>query len=196
MSRARGAGLVLLASAVAAACTGVIDPDEEFAEAAPAGIAGTGGSNLEAARGGNPVAGPGGAGGTQASGGAATSGSSGAGGAVPEDTAPPAVFCDAPKKVLMVSCGNGSCHSNENTTMGDFAHSPESAYKFVNRPSTRHAECGLIIDPKNYADSFILRKVRGEFEVPYCGERMPIGSFQITEEQIGCLASWLQQFQM
>jgi hypothetical protein len=43
--------------------------------------------------------------------------------------------------------------------------------------------------------SLMLTKVRGSFPSPDCGGRMPIGSFVITEEQIDCLASWLQQFQ-
>jgi hypothetical protein len=96
----------------------------------------------------------------------------------------------------MASCGNGSCHSNENATIGDFAVSPEHAYAFVDRVSRRNPTCGLIIDSEDYSKSLLLTKVRGDFESPKCGERMPIGSFLITEEQIDCLASWLQQFQL
>jgi hypothetical protein len=125
---------------------------------------------------------------------------SGAGGAsdeLPDDRElPPFEFCDAPTKVLMASCGNGSCHSNANATIGDFAVDAERAYNFVDRVSVRNATCGKIIDSEDYSKSLLLTKVRGDFEVPKCGERMPIGSFVITAAQIDCLASWLQQFQL
>jgi hypothetical protein len=104
------------------------------------------------------------------------------------------VFCDAPTKVLMASCGNGSCHSNAGATIGDFAVSPERAVAFVDKISVRDPSCGRIIDSRNYADSLILTKVTGTYPL-HCGGRMPVGSFTITDDQIGCLASWLQQFQ-
>ncbi|HEU4577893.1 MAG TPA: hypothetical protein VFS67_06545 [Polyangiaceae bacterium] len=123
-----------------------------------------------------------------------SAGSSGAGGAPSEAPAPPA-FCDAPTKVLVASCGNGSCHSNPGWPEGDFAVDTERAYNFVDKDSVRHAYCGRIIDSRDYSKSLMLTKVRGSFPSPDCGGRMPIGSFVITEEQIDCLASWLQQFQ-
>ena len=109
---------------------------------------------------------------------------------------PPIEFCDAPTKVLMASCGNGSCHSNPRATIGDFGINATRAYDFVDRVSARHPDCGLIIDSQNYSKSLLLTKVTGDFESPRCGERMPVGSFTITDEQIDCLSSWLQQFQM
>jgi len=33
-------------------------------------------------------------------------------------------------------------------------------------------------------------------DAPYCGGRMPVGSIVITNDEIDCLASWLQQFQV
>jgi hypothetical protein len=187
-----------VASLLVAAC-GDGDLDDDTPARPPVASAGAGGTAADAPRGGSSGAGgsvAGSAGAESGSGGMSGSGEAlgGAGGAGSSVPAP--VFCDAPNKVLMVSCGVGSCHANENATIGDYAHSPESILKYVDVPARRHADCGLIIDSSNYADSFILRKVRGEFEVPYCGERMPVGSFTITEEQIDCLASWLQQFQM
>lgn len=109
---------------------------------------------------------------------------------------PPIEFCDAPTKVLVASCGNGSCHSNNNATIGDFAVDPQRAYNFVDRVSRRHADCGKIIDSSDYSKSLLLTKVTGDFDSPRCGERMPVGSFVITDEQIDCLSSWLQQFQL
>lgn len=109
---------------------------------------------------------------------------------------PPLEFCDAPTKVLVASCGNGSCHNNPRATIGDFAVDSQRAYEFVDRVSRRHADCGKIIDTSDYSKSLLLTKITGDFESPRCGERMPVGSFLITQEQIDCLAGWLQQFQL
>ena len=111
------------------------------------------------------------------------------------ESLPTPVFCDAPARVLMVSCGNGSCHSNRDVVIGDFALSPERAAAFVDRVSVRDPSCGRIIDSRSYGDSLLLTKVTGTFPL-HCGGRMPVGSFTITDDQIACLASWLQQFQL
>lgn len=103
-------------------------------------------------------------------------------------------YCDAPTLVLKASCGNGSCHSNAGTTIGDFAVSADHAAAFVDQVSVRSPTCGRIIDSRNYGDSLMLTKVTGTYPL-HCGGRMPVGSFAITDDQIACLASWLQQFQ-
>jgi hypothetical protein len=119
----------------------------------------------------------------------------------------PIEFCDAPNKLLTPKCGGGSCHGNQGAAMGDFAIDAQHAIKFVDKVSTRHAECGRIIDSRDYSKSFMLIKLRGDLlgnlseeqqasvDLPYCGGRMPVGSIVITDDQIDCLASWLQQFQ-
>lgn len=120
----------------------------------------------------------------------------------------PIEFCDAPAKLLTPKCGGGSCHGNQGAAMGDFAIDEQHAVKFVDKLSTRHPECGRIIDSRDYSKSFMLIKLRGDLltnlseeqqasvDLPYCGGRMPVGSIVITDDQIDCLASWLQQFQM
>jgi len=120
----------------------------------------------------------------------------------------PIEFCDAPTKVLTPKCGIGSCHGNQNAVMGDFGIDAEHAVKFVDKPATRHPECGRIIDSRDYSKSFMLLKMRGDLlgnlseeqaatvDAPYCGGRMPVGSIVITNDEIDCLASWLQQFQV
>lgn len=108
---------------------------------------------------------------------------------------PPIQVCDAFTQVLAASCGNGSCHSNPGVAIGDFAVSPERAAAFVDEPSARNPECGFIIDSRNYGESLLLTKVTGLLPSDDCGGVMPIGSFVITEAQVECLASWLQQFQ-
>ena len=120
----------------------------------------------------------------------------------------PIEFCDAPAKLLTPKCGGGSCHGNQGAVMGDFAIDAQHAVKFVDKVSTRHAECGRIIDSRDYSKSFLLIKMRGDLlgnlseeqaasvDSAHCGGRMPVGSIVITDDQIDCLASWLQQFQV
>jgi hypothetical protein len=124
------------------------------------------------------------------------------------DSLPPIEFCDAPAKLLTPKCGGGSCHGNQGAVMGDFAIDAQHAVKFVDKVSTRHAECGRIIDSRDYSKSFMLIKTRGDLlsnlseeqaasvDDAHCGGRMPVGSIVITEDLIDCLASWLQQFQV
>jgi hypothetical protein len=183
------------------ACTGAVSDVSSARQPLPPGAAGAGNSYVEAADGTTALLGGG------------VEDGAGAGEAtqeprdepaLPDELSgerdqlelPPIEYCDAPAKVLVASCGNGSCHSNANVVIGDFAADTQRAYDFVDRVSVRHADCGKIIDSQDYSKSLLLTKVRGDFEVPRCGERMPIGSFVITTEQINCLASWLQQFQL
>ena len=109
----------------------------------------------------------------------------------------PIEFCDAPTKVLTPKCGIGSCHGNQNAVMGDFGIDAEHALKFVDKPATRHPECGRIIDSRDYSQSLLLLKIRGDIKDPVlCGGIMPIPSFPpLSATQIDCVASWLQQFQ-
>ena len=132
----------------------------------------------------------------------------GSGGSQAETAPEPAEeFCDAPAKLLVPHCGGGSCHSNKGAVMGDFAMNTTQAYKYVDKASTRNADCGRIIDSQDYSKSFILIKLRGELlsnvseavaesDPVHCGGRMPVGSFVIDDDLIDCMASWLQQFQV
>lgn len=124
-------------------------------------------------------------------------GSSGGQATRPEDEValPPIEYCDAPAKMFVPSCGGGSCHSNVNAAFGDFAADTKRAYNFVDKVSVRHADCGLLIDSSDYSKSLLLTKLTGDFDSPRCGGTMPVGSYVITEEQVDCVASWLQQFQ-
>jgi hypothetical protein len=119
---------------------------------------------------------------------------SGAGGA---DSAPAPAFCDAPAKILVPSCGIGACHENAGADMSAFAVDTTSAYDFVDKTSTRHPECGRIIDSRDYSQSLLLLKIRGAIKDPVlCGGIMPVPSFPpLSANQIDCVASWLQQFQ-
>jgi hypothetical protein len=203
MMRARniGPGSALLCLALGlGGCGGTIDtPDEDTP-----GIGGRGGSSGRAGRGGG--AGRGGAapvsGVAEDAGATANAGRSGAGGTAPD--APDAggalvpedrVYCDAYTEVFRPSCGP-SCHQNIGVPIGDFGYEPDSALAYVNRVSVRNAECGLIIDPNEPLQSLILTKVTGEYPLGMnCGQPMPVGSFELTNAQIDCLADWVLQFQ-
>lgn len=125
-------------------------------------------------------------------------GAGGSGDDAPDASGPvlaePRTYCDAYTDVFRVSCGP-SCHQNVGVPIGDFGYEPGSALAYINRVSVRNAECGLIIDPANPLESLILTKVTGDYPRGMnCGAQMPVGSIEITDEQIDCLADWVQQF--
>lgn len=103
-------------------------------------------------------------------------------------------FCDAVTEVLLPRCGGGSCHSNENARIGDFAAGRAQAESFIDVPSVRNASCGFVIDSQDPSQSLLLRKLVGDFPVPTCGGPMPVSGGDLTDEQIECMASWLEQF--
>ncbi len=108
----------------------------------------------------------------------------------------PRVYCDAYTEVFRVSCGP-SCHQNVGVPIGDFGVNPEDHLKYINRVSVRDPGCGLIINPNEPLESLILTKVTGDFERGddvNCGAQMPVGSLEITQAQINCLADWVLQF--
>jgi hypothetical protein len=110
------------------------------------------------------------------------------------------VICDALNLVFKPSCGGGSCHTSQGTAIGDWGFSAESALKYLDKPSVRFRlsdgqPCGLIINSQSYGDSWMLTKLEGTIP-DGCGGRMPVGSYgDFTQDDIDCVASWLQQFQ-
>jgi hypothetical protein len=182
-------GSLLLASSLAVACGDASTP-----EGAPLPIEAAGGAEQQPS---SPVIAP-------PSDAAAGSGDSAAvppgadtGGAGGAESAPAPVFCDAPAKIFVPSCGIGACHENPAAAMSAFAVDTTSAYNFVDKVSTRHAECGRIIDSRDYSQSLLLLKIQGAITDPVlCGGIMPIPSYApLSATQIDCVASWLQQFQ-
>jgi hypothetical protein len=182
------------------ACGGtIVTPDEDTPS-----IGGRGGSEGRGGRGGSAGRGGGGpvAPVVEDAGGVSNAGSAGAGGSG-DDTpdaggalvVEPRVYCDAYTEVFRPSCGP-SCHQNIGVPIGDFGYEPDSARDYINRVSVRNAECGLIINPNEPLESLILTKVTGEYPLGMnCGQPMPVGSIEITDAQIACLADWVLQFQ-
>jgi len=184
------------------ACSGVVDTPEPEPVGGRGGVAssgGRGGDDASGGRGGGVNAGTGGRAGSASE--AGSSGNSGSSGDDEPDAGtvvtpqPPRQYCNAVENVFRETCGNGSCHTNDNATIGDFGAGEEQAASYVGRGSVRNAACGLIIDPVEPQDSLILTKVTGTFPQDRgCGGRMPVGSYEITDEQIECISDWVEQF--
>ena len=187
----------------ALACTGSFEgPEggERDAGVGPSTAAGgsAGGQpDPDAGAGGSGAGGPG-SGGSSSTGNGGTAGAAGSsslggsGGAGGSTSSGP--FCDAVEEVFLPSCGTGSCHSNPDATIGDFAVGREEAESFVDVPSRRNPVCGLMIDSSDPAQSLLLRKLTGDFETPTCGGLMPVIGRDLTPTEIACVESWLQQF--
>lgn len=190
---------VFLAGFGLCACAGSVDTPE------PEALGGDGGSVSTAGRGGRGGSASVSDAGAAGRGGAPNDGGSGGGagdGAGDEPDAgmvvtprPPREYCDAVETVFRPSCGNGSCHTNRGATIGDFGAGQAEAASYVGRGSVRDAACGLIIDPVEPQNSLILTKVTGTYPSGMnCGGRMPVGSFEITDDQIDCISDWVEQF--
>jgi hypothetical protein len=179
------------------ACGGIQTPDFDDPARDNAGLggsrAGPGGSAGTAA-----IAGRGGRGGVLPpdAGVGGSSGTAGSGSEQRPDAGggnePPRVYCDAVAEVFRYKCGP-SCHQNEGFDSGDFAVGPDEARAYIDRVSARE-NCGLVIDSSEPQNSLILTKITGDYPKPNCGADMPIGSFEITDEEIDCVSDWLEQF--
>jgi hypothetical protein len=191
--------LALIIATQAFACTGIIDsPNFDTAggtDPPDATAAGHEATALPMVDAGGP-AGIGGAGTAGAASGMLPNGTSGVGGSAGSAPVGPAEpVCDAVTQVLLPSCGGGSCHSNRDARIGDWGVGREEAESFVDVPSVRNVACGFIIDSQDPSQSLLLRKLVGDFPIPMCGGPMPSSGPDLTDEQIACMASWLQQFQ-
>jgi len=168
----------------------------------PDPVGGRGGDTSTAGRGGAGGSVNAGAGGSSgAAGEAGSSDTSGGSGSDEPDAGsvikppPDRIYCDAVSLVFRPTCGNGSCHTNKGATIGDFGAGPNEAAAYVGRGSVRDADCGLIINPVDPQESLILTKVTGGYPADQnCGGRMPVGSFEVSDEQIDCISDWVEQF--
>ena len=200
MSRWRGGtidrALVLLALPLA--CGGIETPelrdpprDNPSLRGSSAGRGGSGGAPANAGRGGKGGVLPP-DGGVVDSSGTAGSGSDGRPDAGASNE-PPRVRCDAIAEVFSFKCGP-SCHQNVGFKSGDFAIGAEEARAYIDRVSTQGANCGLVIDSRDPQNSLILTKITGDYPSLDCGAQMPVGSFEITDQEIDCISDWLEQF--
>jgi hypothetical protein len=102
--------------------------------------------------------------------------------------------CDAPGTIFTTTCAGSTCHVN-GAPIGDFADGAAAAEALVNQPSSNGADCGLLINSSDPEESLILTKTNGTFNRATCGAlEMPLGSGDLTPEELECVESWLNQF--
>jgi hypothetical protein len=78
--------------------------------------------------------------------------------------------------------------------IGDFGESEAKARTYVDKASEREPSCGLYINSANPDASLLLTMTTGE-QGPTCYPVvMPLGSGDLPQEDVDCLADWLSQF--
>jgi hypothetical protein len=102
--------------------------------------------------------------------------------------------CDAPGTIFTTTCSGSTCHVN-GAPIGDFGDGAAAAEALVNQPSSQGADCGLLINSSDPEESLILTKTNGTFNRTTCGAlEMPLGSGDLTPDELACVESWLNQF--
>lgn len=100
---------------------------------------------------------------------------------------------DPETDILAVRCAGSVCHSaGDQKAAGLDLVSPGVADRVANIASAS-AECGgsMIVVPGDPGGSLLYEKV--SMDQPPCGSRMPLAQDPLSEEEIGCLASWIQE---
>lgn len=100
---------------------------------------------------------------------------------------------DPETEILAVRCAGSVCHSaGDQKAAGLDLVSPGVADRVKNVASAS-AECGgdMLVAPGDPAGSLLYQKV--SMETPPCGSRMPLAQDPLSDEEIGCVASWIQE---
>ncbi len=95
--------------------------------------------------------------------------------------------------ILAVRCAGSVCHSaGEQKAAGLDLVSPGVSDRVRNIASAS-AECGgsMLVVPGDPTGSLLYEKV--SMDQPPCGSRMPLAQDPLSEEEIGCVASWIQE---
>jgi hypothetical protein len=95
--------------------------------------------------------------------------------------------------ILAVKCAGSVCHSaTDQKAAGLDLVSPGVADRVKNVASAS-AECGgsMLVVPGDPGGSLLYEKV--SMEQPPCGSRMPLAQDPLSQEDIGCVASWIQE---
>lgn len=99
---------------------------------------------------------------------------------------------DVESDLLAVRCAGSVCHSaGEQKAAGLDLVSPGVAERVANVASAS-ADCGgnMLVVPGDPSGSLLYQKVASE---PPCGSRMPLAQDPLSDDDIGCLASWIQE---
>jgi len=100
---------------------------------------------------------------------------------------------DPEADILAVKCAGSVCHSaTDQKAAGLDLVSPGVADRVRNIASAS-AECGgsMLVVPGDPTASLLFKKV--SMDTPPCGSRMPLAQEPLSEEDIGCVASWIQE---
>ena len=99
---------------------------------------------------------------------------------------------DPESEILAVRCAGSVCHSaTDQKAAGLDLVSPGVADR-VRNVASPSAECGgsMLVVPGDPGGSLLYQKLG---ETPPCGSRMPLAQDPLSEEEIGCVASWIQE---
>jgi hypothetical protein len=100
---------------------------------------------------------------------------------------------DPEADILAVKCAGSVCHSaTDEKAAGLDLVSPGVADRVKNIASAS-AGCGgsMLVAPGDPGGSLLYKKV--SMDQPPCGSRMPLAQDPLSEEDIGCVASWIQE---
>jgi hypothetical protein len=100
---------------------------------------------------------------------------------------------DPESQILAARCAGSVCHSaGDQKAAGLDLVSPGVSDRVKNIASAS-AECGgsMLVVPGDAAGSLLYKKV--SMDQPPCGSRMPLAQDPLSEEDIGCVASWIQE---
>ena len=97
--------------------------------------------------------------------------------------------------ILAVRCAGSVCHSaGEQKAAGLDLVSPGVADRVKNVASAS-AECGgtMLVVPGDPGTSLLYQKVGDD---PPCGSRMPLAQDALSEEELECVRSWIQEMSL
>ncbi|HEY4117123.1 MAG TPA: hypothetical protein VGM56_04685 [Byssovorax sp.] len=96
---------------------------------------------------------------------------------------------DVPSTIFIPNCATApGCHSAADRMQGLDLASPNVAARVVNQPAK---ECvpGILADPANPSQSILYLKL---FQPAPCGSQMPLGADPLSDTQIACVETWIQ----
>jgi hypothetical protein len=104
--------------------------------------------------------------------------------------APPARCPDGvsvTRDLFIPRCATAGCHDTDTQLINLDLESPGVAARLIGR---RSAACGqrALVDPSDPERSALLLKLRA---APPCGDRMPVGTPPLSNEEIACVRAWI-----
>jgi len=91
------------------------------------------------------------------------------------------------RDLFIPHCATAGCHDTDTQLINLDLESPGVAARLIGR---RAAACGqrALVDPNDPERSALLLKLRA---APPCGDRMPLGTPALSNEEIACVRAWI-----